>query len=82
MNNSSETTLDKLLPNQKARVMAISNQLDRVARLRLMDLGFVPNSLVEVSLVSPMNRPKAYLVRGSLIVLRDQQASFISIKLI
>jgi len=43
-------------------------------RRRLQDLGFVPNTVVEVLHKSPAGNPVAYGVRGTVIALRDEDA--------
>lgn len=43
-------------------------------RHRLLDLGLVPGTRVHCELTSPFNGPRAYLIRGALIALRDYQA--------
>jgi Fe2+ transport system protein FeoA len=45
----------------------------------LLDLGFVPGTLVELDMVSPAGDPKAYRVRGSVIALRREQANLIRV---
>ena len=43
-------------------------------RSRLLDLGFVPGSLIEHALQSPFRGPAAFRVRGTLVALRREQA--------
>jgi len=50
-----------------------------VERRRLLDLGFVPGTTIEVEMVSPGGDPTAYRVRGTLIALRREQSSLIYI---
>jgi DtxR family Mn-dependent transcriptional regulator len=49
------------------------------ARRRLLDLGFVPGTVVGVEFVSPVGDPTAYRVRGSVIALRRKQADQVRI---
>ncbi len=42
---------------------------------RLMDLGFVEGTKVRCVRISPFGDPKAYLVRGAVIALRNEDAS-------
>ena len=72
--------LSGLIPGQKARVTNISENCQGIERRRLMDLGFIPGSIVEVALKSPFRDPTAYLVKGAMIALRDSQADLISIE--
>jgi DtxR family Mn-dependent transcriptional regulator len=43
-------------------------------RRRLLDLGFVAGTAVEVAMTSPSGEPTAYRVRGTLIALHREQA--------
>lgn len=43
-------------------------------RSRLLDLGFVPGSIICNELISPLGEPVAYRVRGTMIALRRTQA--------
>jgi Fe2+ transport system protein FeoA len=43
-------------------------------RTRLLDLGFVPGTQIAYEMSSPLGDPTAYLVKGSLIALRKDQA--------
>jgi DtxR family Mn-dependent transcriptional regulator len=43
-------------------------------RRRLLDLGLVPGTAIHCEFISPFGSPRAYLVRGSLIALRREQA--------
>jgi len=42
---------------------------------RLLDLGFVPGTRVRVVRASPLGDPRAYLVRGTVIALRREDAA-------
>ena len=75
----SKAILSELIPGQKALVQSISADCQGIERKRLMDLGFVPGSLVEVEVSSPFRDPTAYRVKGGLIALRKIQASKILI---
>lgn len=43
-------------------------------RRRLLDLGLVPGSQVEIIRRSPAGNPTAYLIKGTLIALRNDDA--------
>ena len=75
----SKRLLSELFPGQKARIESISDDCQGIERHRLMDLGFVPGTVVEVAIKSPFSDPTAYLVKGGLIALRKAQASKIRI---
>lgn len=45
------------------------------ARRRLLDLGLVPGTVIRVVRRSPLGDPTAYLIRGSLLALRREDAA-------
>jgi DtxR family Mn-dependent transcriptional regulator len=71
--------LSSLQPGARGRVIEISPACRGQERRRLMDLGFVPGSIVDVEMVSPAGDPTAYRVRGSVVALRREQARLIRI---
>ncbi len=72
--------LSSLKEDETAKVLGISKECRGEARRRLLDLGFVKGSPISIDLISPLKNPKAYLVKGTSIALRDNQASKILIK--
>jgi Fe2+ transport system protein FeoA len=50
-------------------------------RRRMMDLGILPGTRIEVELISPLGDPVAYRVRGAVIALRRSQAQQVQITL-
>ncbi|MFZ5972476.1 MAG: DtxR family transcriptional regulator [Bacteroidota bacterium] len=72
--------LSALKPGEKARVVGISSECRGANRRRLLDLGFVNGSTVEVEFESPLKEPRAFNVRNTLIALRDNQADLILIE--
>lgn len=74
-----ETVLSELPPGRTATVVGLAPACHGAARRRLLDLGFVPGTVVSVELVSPAGDPTAYRVRGSVLALRHQQADLIRI---
>lgn len=80
-NHIRETTpLDQIKAGQQAVIVALEHS--GVQRRRLMDLGFVPGTQVEVALKNPLGDPTAYLVRGAVIALRRVQARQIQVALV
>ena len=63
----------------KVRVTEISNK-SSITR-RLLDIGLIPGTSVECVLVSPMKNPKAYMIRGAVIAIRNEDASDIEIEI-
>ncbi|MGJ5642904.1 FeoA domain-containing protein [Formosa sp. S-31] len=72
--------LSALPENETAVILGISKECRGDARRRLLDLGFVKGAHIEVDLVSPLSNPKAYLIKGTSIALREDQAAKILIK--
>jgi DtxR family Mn-dependent transcriptional regulator len=75
-----EEYLDQLKPGEQAEVLGLSAACRGLERRRLLDLGFVPGTVVEVERVSPLGDPVAYRVRGSVVALRSEQARLIRIR--
>ena len=71
--------LTNLKPGQEAQVMALSSRIRGVERRRLMDLGLLPGTTIEVEMASAGGDPIAYRIRGALIALRKSQAQLISV---
>lgn len=72
-----EQHLAELRAGQRGRVLGLSPACRGAERRRLLDLGFVPGTEIEVDLVSPMGDPTAYRVRGAVVALRREQAGLI-----
>ncbi|MCX8091580.1 MAG: metal-dependent transcriptional regulator [Verrucomicrobiae bacterium] len=75
-----EEYLHQLRPGERAEVLGLSAACRGPERRRLLDLGFVPGTVVEVERVSPLGDPVAYRVRGSVVALRSEQARLIRIR--
>ncbi len=73
-------TLSELGLGEKAKVKNLSPYLRKVERRRLMDLGFIPSTVVEANLRGTRGDPTAYRVRGTLIALREDQTRLIEIE--
>jgi DtxR family Mn-dependent transcriptional regulator len=71
--------LSSLRPGGKANVLGLTPACRGAERRRLLDLGFVAGTPVEVEMVSPAGDPTAYRVRGTVIALRREQAGLIRI---
>jgi len=74
------TRLADLKQGENARVVGISKECRGPARRRLLDLGFIPGTELVAEMVSPMQNPKAYLLRNTLIALRDDQAEYVLVE--
>lgn len=71
-------TLDKLKINETAFIdaIAITDNFHR----RLLDLGFVNGSKITALYKSPSNNPTAYLIKGTVIAIRTEDAQKIILK--
>lgn len=72
------TTLDKISTGEYATIVAVDTELS--LKQRLYDIGLVPNTKVKVVHQSPSGNPRAYLVRGAVIALRNCDAQKISVR--
>ena len=80
INEDNVARLSMLQVNEQARIIGISKEIRGESRRRLLDLGFVKGAEVSVDLPNPLGDPKAYLIKGTSIALRKNQASKILIK--
>ncbi len=74
-----EEFLSGLSAGERTSVIGLSPACRGQERRRLLDLGFVPGTAVEVEMVSPAGDPTAYRVRGSVVALRREQANLIRV---
>ncbi len=80
VNEDNIARLSSLKLNETASIIGLSKECRGENRRRLLDLGFVKNSKVQIDLLNPLGEPKAYLIKGTTIALRKEQASKILIK--
>ena len=73
-------TLDCLKIGDKAEIINLTN--GGSIRRRLLDLGFIPGTIVECVLISPFRDPIAYKVRNATIALRKSDSKLIEIEVI
>lgn len=71
--------LTHLREDEEATIWGLSPSCRGPMRRRLMDLGFVKGSRISIEMKSPMRNPIAYVVRGTAIALRRDQAQYILI---
>ena len=67
--------LADLKEGEEAEVVAIDAQYRGYGRRRLLDLGLTPQARVQPELTNAFGDPRAFRVRGTLIVLRKDQAA-------
>lgn len=72
-------TLDQLNRNQTATIRRVGGQ--GAIRRRLMDMGLVRGSTIEMVKTAPMGDPIEYLVRGYHLSLRKSEAELVQIDL-
>jgi DtxR family Mn-dependent transcriptional regulator len=72
--------LNTLSPGERGEVVALSPRLRGTDRRRMMDLGILPGTTIEVEMTSPSGDPTAYKIRGALIALRKEQARLIRVE--
>jgi len=71
-------TLDQLQSGQTAEVRRINGQ--GAVRRRLMDMGLVRGSRIEMLKAAPMGDPVEYLIRGYHLSLRKSEAQLVEIE--
>lgn len=70
-------TLNELNVGEEAVVKAVSDASSM--KQRLVDIGIVNGTKVQCVLISPGKNPKAYMIKGAVIAIRDEDAKFIEI---
>lgn len=78
MNNT--FTMDKLEIGQSATVLKI-NTVGNMRR-RFIDLGLIESTVIQCVGKSPAGDPKAYLIKGAVIAIRQEDTKGIDIKLL
>ncbi len=73
--------LSGLKLGENSIIAGLSRECRGANRRRLLDLGFVPGTEVETSLSSPLGNPRAYLIKGTSIALRKEQADLVLIEM-
>ncbi|MGD9527641.1 FeoB small GTPase domain-containing protein [Pseudonocardia sp.] len=70
-------TLDALVPGDRAAVTAIAGPDD--VRRRLMQMGFVPGTVVDVVATAPLGDPLEVALRGYRVAVRRTEAAWVSV---
>lgn len=73
-----ESTLDALRGDESAVVVELL--CDGAERRRMLDLGVLPGTRIDVVMKSPLGDPTAYRIRDSVVALRSEQARMIRIR--
>ena len=61
-------------------VEVINIKAEGELRRRFLDLGIIEGTNIEVLYRSPFGDPTAYLIRGAVIAIRDEEGEFIQVK--
>lgn len=72
------TTLDTVPIGETVTVVSVNTPLS--LKQRLFDIGLVPGSEIKVVHQSPAGNPRAYLVKGAVIALRNCDARNIAVR--
>ncbi len=67
-------TLSSLRKDQMATVIKLDDSCQGYERFRLLDLGVVPGTEIQVALNNPLKDPVAYWIKGAIIALRREQS--------
>ena len=71
---SATKRLDELKPGQSATIWALCTSAESHHTERLMALGFVPGTTIEVLRRAPLGDPTEYALRGTRLSLRRDMA--------
>ncbi len=63
-----------------SRVKVIALKCSGLPRRRMMDLGIVPGTVIEVLRRSPLGDPTAYSIKEALIALREEESKDIIVE--
>ena len=77
---ASDETLSGLRQGEVGHVVRLSGSCRGLERRRLMDLGILPGTRIQVEMLSPSGDPTAYRIRGATIALREEQAAQVQIR--
>lgn len=67
-----ENTLNNLQPGEKARIVKVLSK--GTVRRKLMDMGLVPGSEIEVIRTAPLGDPIEFRIKGYSLSIRKQEA--------
>lgn len=75
-----EKILSKINLDEEVRVVEIDAEGE--LRRRFFDLGIIKDTIIEPLYISPFGDPKAYLIRGTVIAIRHDEANKIRVRTI
>jgi len=65
-------TLDVLQIGESAIIHSLNST--KLERRRMLDFGLIPEATITALYTSPFNNPTAYLIKGTVIALRNEDA--------
>ena len=68
-----ETTMNNMKIGETAKVLRL--ELPKSAGRRLQDIGLIAGTKVFCALKSPSGDPKAFLIRGAVIAIREEDGA-------
>ncbi len=71
-------TLDELAVGKEAKIIAVGGEGQ--LRVRLLDMGLIPHTVVRVQKVAPMGDPIEIHLRGYELTIRKEDASRIEVE--
>ena len=71
-------TLNELDIYEKAVVKNINENSEMLQRF--IDIGIAEGTKIECMLLSPSKNPKAYMIKGAVIAIRNEDAKYINIE--
>ena len=75
-----QISLDKLKIGKIGKIVSVNNVGS--IRRRLLDLGFIPGTLIIAQLVSPFDDPVAYKIKNTLVALRKSDSKYIEVEVL
>ncbi|SHK51780.1 ferrous iron transport protein A [Caminicella sporogenes DSM 14501] len=79
-NKEDKILLSEVSVGSKVKVVTLHS--NGLLRRRMMDLGFIPDGIVEVVRKSPLGDPIAYKIQGAQIALREEEAEQIEVEIL
>ncbi len=73
-------SLSKMPVGSKVQILNLLST--GLPRRRMLDLGLIPGTIIEIIRKSPLGDPIAYNIRGAMIALRKEESDQILVKLI
>jgi Fe2+ transport system protein FeoA len=71
-------TLNDLKIGERAKITAVGGE--GALRLRFLDMGLIPKTMVQVQKVAPMGDPIQILIRGYELTIRREEAMLIAVE--